>query len=255
LISGRTRGGRQRRGGLGALNKGQYRGGLMRRGGLGTIATVVGGSLVSSSNPIARASGLPVRSLPIRVVGPVVANPAQPQPWGGNPPSSTQSAGWKRRNRNNNGSGSSNWQGGGWNNQYSGGVSQGAWSATSSPYGSSPTNPNNSQALAAAQALLQTNPSLLSPQQFQMLQQAGLVSNTLPYSSVSQIAASGATSADSSSAIDPSTGVPYATELAEAEAGSTSSVGTDLSTTYAGLPLYLWLGGGALLFVLLSRKR
>jgi hypothetical protein len=62
--------------------------------------------------------------------------------------------------------------------------------------------------------------------------------------------------------LDPATGVSYASELAAAQAAqttpatptppaaSTFDVGTALSTTYASLPLYLWIalvGGGYLL--------
>ena len=116
--------------------------------------------------------------------------------------------------------------------------------------------PTNSQALAAAQALLATNPSLLSQQQFQMLQAAGLVSNTLPYSSVSQITPTTPLTSSTAAVNDPNcvaagcTGGPYPNCVCPATASSTD-IGTVLSTTYAGLPLYLWLaiGGGALFFL------
>ena len=130
------------------------------------------------------------------------------------------------------------------------------WSAGNSPYGSTPQNPNNSQALAAAQALLATNPSLLTQQQFQMLQQAGLVSNTLPYSSVSSITPTSSTGSTTSTTNDPNcvaagcTGGPYP-NCTCAAAAATSDISTTLDTTYAGLPLYLWLiigAGGVFLF-------
>ena len=125
-----------------------------------------------------------------------------------------------------------------------------------SPYGSTAQNPTNSQALAAAQALLATNPSLLSQQQFQMLQAAGLVSNTLPYSSVSQITPTTPLTSSTAAVNDPNcvaagcTGGPYPNCVCPATTSSTD-IGTVLSTTYAGLPLYLWLaiGGGALFFL------
>ena len=134
------------------------------------------------------------------------------------------------------------------------------WSAGNSPYGSTPQNPTGSQ-LATAQALLQTNPSLLNPTQWAMLQQAGLVANTVPYSSASQVTTG-------SGAIDPNTGQPYASELAAAQAGaidpstgvpysqeaSGSSVGSSLSTVYGGLPLYAWLGLGVGAYLLLGSK-
>jgi hypothetical protein len=131
----------------------------------------------------------------------------------------------------------------------------GGWSAAGSPYGSQP----NSQALAAAQALLASNPSLLTQAQFNMLQAAGLISSSLPYSSVSSIAPTAGTSvSNAASGIDPATGVSYAQELAAAEAGGTSStgIGADLSQTYAGLPLYLWLliGGGAVYMLTKGRR-
>jgi hypothetical protein len=140
------------------------------------------------------------------------------------------------------------------------------WTAGNSPYGSSPLSPygssgygssqSNAQALATAQALLATNPSLLSPQQYQLLVQAGLISSSTPYSSLSQIAPTvGTASLDTSNAIDPTTGVPYATELAEAEAGGTSAMGTTLSTEYGGIPLWGWLiGGGGLVIILMKRR-
>jgi hypothetical protein len=219
------------------------------RSGLGTIATPVGGSIVYSSDPIGPNAGLrkpargwtpgpsPSFNTPVTIVSPV---------WGNNPPGPS----WPPFNGSGGGMAWSGWQ--------SGGQSGGGWSATSSPYGSSPQNPNNSQALAAAQALLATNPALLSPQQFQMLQQAGLISNTLPYSSVSNInpttPLTGSTIA-ATAVNDPNcvaagcTGGPYPNCTCPATAGS--DIGTTLSETVAGLPLYLWLligGGGILLF-------
>lgn len=111
------------------------------------------------------------------------------------------------------------------------------WSAGSSPYGSTPQNPTGSQ-LATAQALLQANPSLLNPTQWQMLQQAGLVSSTLPYSSASQVG-----SGNPAIVPDPSVA-----------ASSGTDIGTLLSTPYGGLPLYLWLGVGAGAYLLFSQK-
>ncbi len=117
------------------------------RGGLGTIATPVGGSLVYSSNPVSQRAPLAPTNLrlPIRVsVG------IQPT-WGSNPP---------RSNFPGSNFPSYSSPGSGW------GAGSTPWSAGNSPYGSTPQNPNNSQALAAAQALLATNPSLLTPSQF-----------------------------------------------------------------------------------------
>jgi hypothetical protein len=125
---------------------------------------------------------------------------------------------------------------------------------------SAANNPANANNLAQLTLQYQTNPASLTAQQWQQLQAAGVIPSTIPYSNAGLVnplqASSGSTV---SSGIDPATGVPYATELAEAQAGvsasSTSSIGTDLSTTYAGLPLYLWLGGAVLLYFAMSGKR
>jgi hypothetical protein len=217
------------------------------RRGLGTVSTPVAGTIVFGSNPISRVwGGNPLRSGPfpvssptrppgylgpinVRPVGPAypvspIANPTQPAPW--TPP----------------------WQSGGYGGGGNGYSSP--WSAAGSPYGSQPS----SNSLATAQALLASNPSLLTPQQWSQLQAAGLVAGTLPYSSAGLVTTTAGTSVDSS-AIDPATGIPYATELAAAQAGTSSTdIGTTLSETVLGLPLYLWLviGGGAVL--LMSRS-
>jgi hypothetical protein len=108
--------------------------------------------------------------------------------------------------------------------------------------------------LAQIQQLAQTNPGALTQAQIQALQAAGTLPGTLPASSASLI-----TSSAGAGAIDPVTGIPYATEIAQAQAGVTPAASTDIGTTlqtpYAGLPLYLWLliGGGGL--YLMSGKR
>ena len=205
-----------------------------RRGGLGTVATQVGNSLVYSSDPVARAA--PVRG--------TIAYP------GGSRRAPSTNTSTVQTGRG------SVWGGGSGIAPAWGGQGPSTWSAGSSPYGSTAQNPTNSQALAAAQALLATNPSLLSQQQFQMLQAAGLVSNTLPYSSVSQITPTTPLTSSTAAVNDPNcvaagcTGGPYPNCVCPATASSTD-IGTVLSTTYAGLPLYLWLaiGGGALFFL------
>ena len=211
------------------------RGGLGRwRGrGMGLVATPVNGSLVASSDPV---RGTIRRPAPYRPTPVVPINSVQPQPivsplWGSNPISSRMP------------------------------VQTPGWSAGSSPYGSTPQNPTNSQALAAAQALLATNPSLLSPQQFQMLQAAGLVSNTLPYASVSQITPSTPITSPLSTGNDPNcvamgcTGGPYPNCTCAAAATTSSfDIGTMLSTAYLGLPLYVWLVGGVGAYLLLGHK-
>ncbi len=87
-----------------------------------------------------------------------------------------------------------------------------------------------------------------------MLQAAGLVAGTLPYASAGQVVPPGG-STSSNSGIDPTTGVAYSTELAAAQAGGSSvDIGAALSTTYAGLPLYLWLGGALGAYFILGRQ-
>src|SRR5271165_3838446 len=207
-----------------------WRGRARQRGGLGLVSTSVGRTptLVFSSSPI-------TAPRPVGPARPVigwrtpVSTPIAPSPTGPAYPV------WGRNG--------------------------GSWNAQSNPYGSTPQNPNNSQALAAAQALLATNPSLLTSQQFQMLQQAGLVSNTLPYSSVSNInPTTPLTGSAAASANDPNctaagcTGGPYPNCTCAAAAAPASDIGTTLSQSIGGLPLYLWLviaGGG---FLLLSKR-
>jgi len=245
-----------------------WRGRARQRGGLGLVSTSVGQTptLVFSSSPITRGtirSRVQVAPTPIGPTYPVSA------PSGGNPPT----AGSGSVYGNPGGSGGWSWSGGGGiagfqrrnqgnqNWQQGGGQSGSNWNAQSNPYGSTPQNPNNSQALAAAQALLQTNPSLLTSYQFQLLQQAGLVSNTLPYSSVSNInPTTPLTGSAAASANDPNcvaagcTGGPYPNCTCAAAAAPASDIGTTLSQSIGGLPLYLWLviaGGG---FLLLSKR-
>lgn len=109
--------------------------------------------------------------------------------------------------------------------------------------------------LAQLQALYQSNPNSLTPQQIQALQAAGTIAGTVPNTSASLLTST------TGGAIDPATGVPYATELAESQAaaGTTATSGTDigtmLETDYYGLPLIAWLGIGGAAFLLLSRKR
>lgn len=172
------------------------------RRGLGTIATPVAGSMILSSNPVGPSGGIAdprgggwnyQRRFGPPNMGPTGVRQMCPA-WGCGGPSVWQTGG-----------------GGG-----------GGWTAGGSPYGSTPLNPNPT-ALATAQALLQTNPSLLTPAQWQLLTSAGLVASTVPYSSASQIGTSG------SGAIDPLTGVPYSQELAAAQAGT---IGTTTTTSW-----------------------
>lgn len=211
------------------------------RRGMGTVSTPVAGTIVFGSNPVRPAprpiAPIRVGPYPVRAVGPAypISRPLAPL--------APMYPGWQ-----NGGSGPStpDYTGGYGSGGYGGGN---GWSAGGSPFGSQP----NSNSLATAQALLASNPSLLTQAQWSQLQAAGLVSSSLPYSSASLVTTTAGQSVDAS-AIDPATGVPYATELAAAQTGGTTDIGTTLSETVLGLPLYLWLaiaGGG---FLLLSRS-
>jgi len=109
---------------------------------------------------------------------------------------------------------------------------------TSAPTGSTPTGTS----LAIAQALLATNPGLLTQAQWQQLQASGLVASTVPYSSAGQVGPSGST-------VDPNA-APAAAPVATG-----TDIGTMLSTPYLGLPLYLWLGIGAGGLYFFTQKR
>jgi hypothetical protein len=80
-------------------------------------------------------------------------------------------------------------------------------------------------ALAAAQLLLQTNPGALTPLQWQMLQQAGLLAGTLPYSSAGAVTTSNGTT-PASTAPAPSSSI---------------DIGATLNADYAGMPLWAWI--------------
>ena len=215
------------------------------RGALGLVSTQVGNSLVFSSSPITRWGGSPARRIgPVVSVGPIPVRPVGPAYPVTRTPGGPISPAWGT-------------SGNGWGSGWSGGSNGwggGGWSAQNNPYGSTPQNPQNSQALAAAMALYASNPSLLTSQQYQLLQQAGVIANTVPYSSVSQIPASGG-SGTSSSTNDPQcvaavcTGGPYPNCTCAAAATS------GLSADYAGLPLWGWLAIGAGGVYLFTRKR
>ena len=204
-----------------------------RRGvrGLGVLSVPVNGSLIYA-NPVISSR---VSSPPVRQGGPArpVINPdqpaapiyqPQPQPWGGTPPQAT------------------------------GG----------SFYGSgyqSPNNPTTQNNLAQLYQLYLSNPSSLTAPQWSQLQAAGVIPSTVPYSNAPLVNPAGSLS--TSTAIDPATGVPYATELAAAQAaattGSASSViGTDPTTgatTVFGIDWYWLAAGGLVLMYVMSGKR
>jgi len=218
--------------------------------GLGASSAIVGGTLqvgpsISRAAPVMRPVG------PARPVGPgafshaptPVTSPTNP-PWRGRGGNGSQPAplqngqGWWQQNGQGGGYGG----GGG----YSGG-GNGGWTSD---------NPSSQNNLAQLLLQYQSNPSSLTAQQWAQLQAAGVIPSTVPYSNASLVNPTSV----SSSAIDPATGVPYSTELAEAQelsatTASTSGISTALSTLYAGIPLYIWLGGGALLFIVLSKRR
>jgi hypothetical protein len=192
--------------------------------GLGAVLSVPlrSGGMIYSSSPT-------YRSNPIRVVGPARYIPHPSQTPTTNPP--------------------------GWGGGYSGGGYSGGgygWSTASD----NPSSPNN-----LAQLLLQyqSNPSSLTAQQWQQLQAAGAIPATNPYSNASLTQSSSGMSA---SGIDPATGVSYATELAAAQAASSTAssssvIGTDPTTgatTILGIDWY-WLAGGAVLLFLFTGKR
>jgi len=198
------------------------------RGRLGLVSTPVAGSLVIGSSPI---SGTFRRIGPSRPVFPVNGGPVYPVS-GGSPFRSAPYlpiSGPYQFGVNNPSQPVYGVQGGGWMNP-----------ATQS---SGVTN------LAQLQQLYQNNPSSLTPAQVQMLQAAGTIAGTVPPSSASLLTGS-------SGAIDPTTGQPYATELAAAQAAGTTTTSTDpLMTDYYGLPLIAWLGiGGVGLFLLMGKR-
>ena len=131
-----------------------------------------------------------------------------------------------------------------------------AW-LTAGPSGIAAPAPGN-LTLAQLQNLLNTNPGSLTPAQWQTLQAAGMVSGTVPYSSAGQVAPTGG-------AIDPTTGQPYASELAAAQAAGASAAapvastifGTDPvsgATTILGIDWYYLAGAAVLVYMFTGRR-
>jgi hypothetical protein len=85
-----------------------------------------------------------------------------------------------------------------------------------------------------------------------------VIPGTVPYSSAALVNPTGATSG---SAIDPATGIPYATELAAqtaaAAAPASSVMGVDPvtgATTIFGVDWYYLAGAAVLLFVVMQKR-
>jgi hypothetical protein len=204
---------------------------------LGVLSVPVNGSLVYA-NPVSINRDVPVRGVPIRPVGPayppggVIAEvrPITPA-WGSNP------------------------------QQWGPGYSGGSYVSTGYQNPNLPTSQNN---LAQLTLLYQSNPSSLTPGQWQQLQTAGVMPATVPYSNAALVNPSGTTAA---SGIDPNTGMPYASELAAAQAAaagtsalttSSSVLGVDPTsgaTTIFGIDWYWVAAGGFLVLYLMSGKR
>jgi hypothetical protein len=222
---------------------------------LGLVTTLVDGSTIIGSSPIQHpivGGPVPVRPPVVNKVNPIVYPTPSPiatpvgypvSPWT-TPGAPVPVVGPVWGSYSGNGS-PSGWSG------------RGGYGGASSQY-SQANNPTSENNLAQLTLQYQQNPSSLTAQQWQQLQEAGVIPGTSPYSNAAYTSTSGA-----SGAIDPATGVPYATELAAAQAAETTTAAatastgltTDLSTDYAGIPLYGWLAAGALLFVLMSGKR
>lgn len=159
---------------------------LKRRGRLGTIATGVNGSLVYGSNPVGTSRAMRPVANPIRHILPPTTSTNVP-------------------------------------------VTRPVWGSDPPRYNGPISNMSNGYgtqgALAAAQLLLQTNPGALTPLQWQMLQQAGLLAGTLPYSSAGAVTTSNGTT-PASTAPAPSSSI---------------DIGATLNADYAGMPLWAWI--------------
>jgi hypothetical protein len=225
------------------------------RGGLGLVSTMVNGSMVLGSSPVARVAPFrPIGPAPFRpIISPVSTPPVSvgpttnPAQWGGIPPRRIAPI----TSVNSQGSGSSTWGG------------RGVARTGRSQYGPQGSSSNTSQygglTYQQLQQIASTNPGVLTPQQYQAAQQAGFIAGTVPYSEASQIDPSAALAASAAgySITNPDpqcialgmTGGPYPNCTAVATTSS-SDIGSALSEDIAGLPLYLWLliaGGGYLL--------
>jgi hypothetical protein len=186
---------------------------------------------------------------------PPATGPSTPSPWGATNP-------WGGNPDPNQfpGPGGPGWGGGG-GGSYSGGSS--TWGSSSSWGSGNPNNPTSQNNLAQLVLLYQSNPSSLTQAQWQQLQAAGVIPSTVPYSNAALVNPQ-ASSATGAGAIDPATGIPYATELATAEAGDTTATAATSSifgvdpangaSTIFGIDWYYVVGGGVLAYALFSKS-
>ena len=213
---------------LGSRSLGKMRG--LRGRGLGLVSTIVNGNNILSAGPTYSTPSSFRTFRPTSPRAPIIQpiGPALPV---SNPPAQQWGSGY------------------GWGSQFSNS-------------GQNPNLPTTQNNLAQLTLLYQSNPASLTAQQWAQLQAAGVIASTVPYSDASLVTPSGALASPGSSAIDPATGVPYATELAAAQSGATSSAASSVigydpttgSTTIFGVDWY-WIAGGLAAVLLLSQKR
>jgi hypothetical protein len=100
--------------------------------------------------------------------------------------------------------------------------------------------------LAQLQAMLDRDPTSLTPAQFAALQRAGTVAGTVPYTSAALIPPTVPT------AITPAPAAPAPVATSGLDL---TSIMAKLQTPYAGLPLYEWLGIAAAGYFMFVRKK
>jgi hypothetical protein len=183
--------------------------------GLGVVSTVVNGSLVYGSSPIAsRVTHPVVRPIgPARYIGPAAGSNIDTNPisttWGSTPNYPGQPI-------------------------YSGG---GSYVNTQS---ASSTN------LAQLTLLYQENPSSLTAAQWSQLQAAGIIPETVPYGDASLISGASAAALATAPTTDTTTAAATSTIL--------GTDPTNGATTIFGIDWY-WLAGGGVVLALLFRKK
>lgn len=220
--------------------------GLRGRRGLGMVSTMVGGNLIVSPPRTYGSSGIvPTKRVnwtgvnnptsPIEI-GPketLSTSPSQPG-WGTTGPSSWGGkGGWGGPNN-----------GSGWGGPGGGRGSQYGYGSQYGQYGQNPNNPNSQNNLAQLTLLYQQNPSALTQQQWQQLQAAGVIPSTVPYSDASLVNPAASTSTAATGTTAPAT----------TTAATGTTFAAELESSFAGIPVWMWLlGGGVLVFVLTSR--